>query len=214
MLNLFMKYSLIFLLLLTHSFAFGQAKGKFNFESGDLIFQNLDCGDMCDAIEQVTEGYAGNKFSHVGLVNRMGKTITVIEAVGVGVRMIPLDSFLKRTSNKMYVGRVKKQYTRFIKKAITFSVKQIGKSYDDAFIYDNGKYYCSELIYDAFRYANHNKPFFQLEPMTFKKPGSAEYFPVWVDYYKKLGVVIPEGKPGCNPGGLSRSDKIEIVGEI
>lgn len=209
-----MKYALIFLLLLTQSFAFSQAKEKFNFESGDLIFQNLDCGDMCDAIEQVTEGYAGNKFSHVGLVNRMGKTITVIEAVGVGVRMIPLDSFLKRTNNKMYVGRVKKQYTRFIKKAVTFSVKQIGKSYDDAFIYDNGKYYCSELIYDAFQYANHNKPFFRLEPMTFKKPGSTEYFPVWVDYYKKLGVAIPEGKPGCNPGGLSRSDKIEIVGEI
>jgi hypothetical protein len=209
-----MKYVLIFLLLLMHAFAFSQVKEKFNFESGDLIFQNLDCGDMCDAIEQVTEGYAGNKFSHVGLVNRMGKTVTVIEAVGGGVRMIPLDSFLKRTNNKMYVGRVKKQYTRFIKKAITFSVRQIGTPYDDVFLYDNKKYYCSELIYDAFLYANHNKPFFRLEPMTFKKPGSAEYFPVWVDYYKKLGVAIPEGKPGCNPGGLSRSDKIEIVGEI
>jgi hypothetical protein len=209
-----MKYCLISLLLLTHSSAFSQTKEKFNFESGDLIFQNLDCGDMCDAIEQVTEGYAGNKFSHVGLVNRMGKTITVVEAVGGGVRMIPLDSFLKRTSNKMYVGRVKKQYTRFIKKAITFSVKQIGTPYDDAFLYDNKKYYCSELIYDAFLYANHNKPFFQLEPMTFKKPGSTEYFPVWVDYYKKLGVAIPEGKPGCNPGGLSRSDKLEIIAEL
>jgi hypothetical protein len=114
----------------------------------------------------------------------------------------------------MYVGRVKKQYTRFIKKAITFSVKQIGTPYDDAFLYYNKKYYCSELIYDAFLYANHNKPFFQLEPMTFKKPGSTEYFPVWVDYYQKLGVAIPEGKPGCNPGGLSRSDKIEIVTEL
>lgn len=209
-----MKYYLIFLLWLAPVFVFGQAKTKFKFEAGDLIFQNLDCGDMCDAIEQVTEGYAGNKFSHVGLVNRMGKTITVIEAVGGGVRSIPLDSFLKRTSNKMYVGRVKKQYTRFIKKAIAFSVKQIGTPYDDAFLYDNKKYYCSELIYDAFRYANHYKPFFQLEPMTFKKPGSAEYFPVWIDYYKKLGIPIPEGKPGCNPGGLSRSDKIEIAGEI
>jgi hypothetical protein len=206
-----MKYYVIFLLLLAPVFVFGQTKEQFKFESGDLIFQNLDCGDMCDAIEQVTEGYGGNKFSHVGLVNRMGKTITVIEAVGGGVRMIPLDSFLKRTSNKMYVGRVKKQYTRFIKKAITFSVKQIGTPYDDAFLYDNKKYYCSELIYDAFLYANHNKPFFRLEPMTFKKPGSTEYFPVWIDYYKKLGVAIPEGKPGCNPGGLSRSDKIEIV---
>jgi hypothetical protein len=209
-----MKYLLFCLSIILSNVAFAQREKQFNFESGDLIFQNLDCGDMCDAIEQVTQGYEGNKFSHVGMVNRMGKTVTVIEAVGGGVRMIPLDSFLKRTTNKMFVGRVKKQYTRFIKKAITFSVKQIGTPYDDAFIYNNGKYYCSELIHDAFQYANHGKAFFQLEPMTFKKPGSTEYFPVWVDYYKKLDTEIPEGKPGCNPGGLSRSDKIEIVGEF
>lgn len=209
-----MKPILILLLLLTGIHGFAQKQDKFHFESGDLIFQNLDCGDMCDAIEQVTEGYNGLKFSHVGLVNRIGKTVMVIEAVGGGVRMIPVDSFLKRTSDKMYVGRVKKQYTRFIKKAVTFSVKQIGKPYDDAFVYDNGKYYCSELIYDAFKYAFHNKPFFRLEPMTFKQPGSPDYFPVWISYYKKLGVPVPEGAPGCNPGGLSRSGQINIIAEL
>ncbi len=209
------KHILTFCLLLLAHHLFAQQKtGSFQWESGDLIFQNLDCGDMCDAIEAVTQGYQGQKFSHVGLVNRMGKTVMVIEAVGAGVRMIPLDSFVKRTPNKMYVGRVKKEYTRFIKKAIRFSVQQIGKPYDDAFIYGNGKYYCSELIYDAFQYANHGKPFFQLEPMTFKKPGSDDYFPVWVSYYEKLHMPIPEGKPGCNPGGLSRSEKIEIVKEL
>lgn len=209
-----MKHIATLFLLFFSTIVFAHKDKKFQFESGDLIFQDLDCGDMCDAIEAVTQGYDGHQFSHVGLVNRMGKTVMVIEAVGVGVRMIPLDSFLKRTTNKMYVGRVKKEYTRLIRKAIHFSVKQLGKPYDDAFIYDNGKYYCSELIYDAFQYANHDQPFFQLEPMTFKKPGSGEYFPVWIDYYKKLGVAIPEGKPGCNPGGLSRSAKINIVKEL
>lgn len=194
--------------------AFAQKEKAFQYESGDLIFQDLDCGDMCAAIEAVTQGYEGHAFSHVGLVNRMGKTVMVIEAVGAGVRMIPLDSFMNRTKNKMYVGRVKKEYTRLIRKAIHFSVQQLGKSYDDAFIYGNGKYYCSELIYDAFQYANHDRPFFRLEPMTFKKPGSDEYFPVWIAYYKNLGVAIPEGKPGCNPGGLSRSAKINIVKEL
>lgn len=209
-----MKYLLILLLLTSGINRQSFAREKFQLESGDLIFQDLDCGDMCDAIEAVTQGYDGHKFSHVGLVNRMGKTITVIEALGGGVRMIPLDSFTKRTKNTMYVGRVKKPYTRFVKKAVTFSVKQIGLPYDDAFIYNNGKYYCSELIYDAFQFANHHKPFFTLEPMTFKKPGSTAYFPVWIEYYKRLGTDIPEGKPGCNPGGLSRSDKIDIVGTL
>ena len=189
------------------------AQVSFQFESGDLIFQDLDCGPMCDAIEAVTQGYEGNRFSHVGLVHRMGKTVTVIEAVGAGVRVLPIDSFLKRTTHKMYVGRVQKPYTRLIRKALDFALKQKGKPYDDAFLYGNDKYYCSELIYDAFKYANHDQPFFQLEPMTFKQPGSEEYFPVWVDYYRKLGIKIPEGEPGCNPGGLSRSDKIDIVHE-
>lgn len=200
--------------ILIHIAVYAQQEKPFRFESGDLIFQDLDCGGMCDAIEEVTQGYQGKRFSHVGLVNRMGKTITVIEALGGGVRIIPLDSFLKRTNNTMYVGRVKKQYTRFIKKAVAFSLEQRGKAYDDAFVYGNDKYYCSELIYDAFKYANHDQPFFQLEPMTFKQPGSDKFYPVWIEYYRKLGVEIPEGEPGCNPGGLSRSTKIEIIQEL
>ncbi|MES2778655.1 MAG: YiiX/YebB-like N1pC/P60 family cysteine hydrolase, partial [Bacteroidota bacterium] len=94
---------------------------------------------------------------------------------------------------------------------IQFSLQQLGKPYDDPFLYDNGKYYCSELIYDAFAFANNGKPFFQLEPMTFKQPNSTSYFPVWIEYYQKLNIPIPEGKPGINPGGISRSDKIEFL---
>lgn len=210
----FMNYILTLLLAFATTMTFAQGEKDFRWESGDLIFQDLDCGDMCDAIEAVTQGFGGHKFSHVGLINRVGNAVMVIEAVGPGVRMIPLDSFLKRTTNKMYVGRVRKEYKSLVGKAIAFSVKQLGKSYDDAFLYDNGKYYCSELIYDAFQFAYQGKPFFQLEPMTFKKPGSSEYFPVWVSYYRDLKMEIPEGKPGCNPGGLSRSNKIEIVKEL
>lgn len=207
------RYLIAVILTCSVSITFGQ-KNASSLESGDLIFQDLDCGGMCDAIEAVTQGYSGKKFSHVGLVNETDSGTMIIEAVGAGVRMIPLDSFSKRTNNKMYVGRLKKQYRSLIPEAIQFSVQQLGKAYDDAFIYGNDQYYCSELIYDAFLHANNNKPFFRLEPMTFKKPGSDEYFPVWVEYYQKLGTKIPEGEPGCNPGGLSRSDKIDIVKQL
>lgn len=190
------------------------AQTAFRLENGDLIFQDLDCGPMCDAIEAVTTGFDGHSFSHVGLVSRRGDTVRIIEAMGAGVRAIPLDSFRQRSSKPMYVGRVKKQYRKLCAGAVAFSLRQLGKAYDDAFIYDNGKYYCSELIYDAFRYANGGKPFFRLEPMTFREPGSDRYFPVWTAYYEKLGQPIPEGKPGCNPGGLSRSGKIEIVSQL
>jgi hypothetical protein len=50
--------------------------------------------------------------------------------------------------------------------------------------------------------------------MTFKSPKTKEYFEVWVDYYKKLNIEIPEGKPGCNPGGISTSDKLKIIGTV
>jgi hypothetical protein len=109
------------------------------------------------------------------------------------------------------LARLKSPYQKLIPKAIQFTLSQQGKTYDEAFLYNNGKYYCSELIYDAFAFANNGKAFFLLEPMTFKQPASQEYFPVWVDYYKVLNMEIPEGKPGINPGGISRSNKIEIL---
>ncbi len=47
--------------------------------------------------------------------------------------------------------------------------------------------------------------------MTFNDPDTQEPFPIWVEYYKKLGEPIPEGEPGLNPGGISRSIYIDIV---
>ncbi|MFT4061526.1 MAG: YiiX/YebB-like N1pC/P60 family cysteine hydrolase [Edaphocola sp.] len=182
--------------------------------SGDLIFQDLDCGPMCDAIEAVTEGVNGQKFSHIGLVYGNGDTAKIIEAIGEAVRFTPMATFLQRTDNPMPVARLRKRFCRLIPMALKYATSQIGVPYDDAFLYDNGKYYCSELIYDAFKAANKGKPFFKLFPMTFKQPGGATFFPVWVAYYRKLGMAIPEGNPGCNPGGLSRSRKIKILGNV
>lgn len=208
------KLTTILFFLFSCNTLFAQHLKQTALQRGDLIFQNLDCGPMCDAIEAVTEGVDGQDFSHVAMVCKKGDSLMVIEAMGAGVRMVSLDFFEKRTKNRMYVGRLKKQYRNLIKDAIAFSEKQIGVPYDDEFIYDNGKYYCSELIYDAFKVANRNVPIFTLEPMTYKQPGSDSFFPVWVEYYKQLNAEIPEGKPGCNPGGLSRSPKINIIGTI
>jgi hypothetical protein len=49
--------------------------------------------------------------------------------------------------------------------------------------------------------------------MTFKQPQDSSFFPVWIDYYKQLSMEIPEGQPGINPGGISRSDKIIFLKE-
>jgi hypothetical protein len=47
--------------------------------------------------------------------------------------------------------------------------------------------------------------------MTFKDPATKEMFPVWVEYYENLEMSIPEGALGCNPGGISRNEKLKVI---
>ncbi|CAG5017465.1 hypothetical protein DYBT9275_05777 [Dyadobacter sp. CECT 9275] len=190
-----------------------QLSSGMKLQTGDLLFQDLDCGPLCDAIEQVTKSYQGNHFSHIGMVYVRQDSIYIIEAIGNEVQLTQLSKFMSRTSNKVLVGRVKENYRSLVNEAVNFSVAKLKTPYDDTFLYANGKYYCSELIYDAFKEANHGKDFFRLEPMTFKQPGKNEYFPVWVEYYAKLGIPIPEGKPGINPGGISTAGLLDFLNE-
>lgn len=201
----------------TSSAAISFDYSKFQLKPGDILFQDSDCGPFCDAIEKVTEGIDGAKFSHVGLVipNDENKMV-VIEAITKGVAETPLDSFFSRSydeynNSKVVVGRLKEEHQKLISDAIKFSRTKLGLSYDDVFDITNNKYYCSELIYDAFKYANNARPIFELQPMTYKDPNTNDTFPIWEDYFKNLHVPIPEGEPGLNPGGMSRSDYIDIV---
>ena len=100
----------------------------------------MNCGELCDAINQVTEGYKGIDFNHIGMIIIQNDSILVLEASGSEVKLTPLE--------------------------------------------------------------------------TFKSPGSNDYFEAWAEYYEKLNIEIPEGKPGCNPGGISTSKKIKILGTL
>ena len=182
----------------------------FELADGDLLFQDLDGHPLCDAIEAVTWGCEGAKFSHVGIfaLDSQGNP-TVIEASG-RVKTTPLDKFLSR-SRKVVVGRVMREYAAFIPAALAKARDLLGEPYDDVFLLDNGKYYCSELVYEVFRDANTDKPMFEVQPMTFCPPGSTQPMKIWKEYFQAKGVPIPEGKLGCNPGGISRSQKIVIM---
>lgn len=204
-----MKLKFILLLLISFS-VFAQNKAKL--KEGDIIFQSMNC-DLCKAINAVTEGFEGKDFSHLGLVHIQNDSIYIIEAAGKNVKLTPLEIFKTYTTETMYVGRLKRKYRKYIPKAIGFSLSQMGVPYDEAYLYDNGSYYCSELIYDAFLEA-YKKPFFELTPMTFKEPNSNQYFQIWIDYYENLKIEIPEGELGCNPGGISTSDKLKIIGIV
>ena len=196
--------------------SYAQVKPAIQLREGDLLFQDLNCGPLCDAIEAVTQGVNNKSFSHCAMVVSINDTLKVIEAIGEAVQINSINNFFARsgdTSNikNITIARLKEENNKLIEKAVDFTKKQVGMPYDDEFILNNGSWYCSELIYEAFKKANHNKPFFALEPMTFKSPVTKQFFPAWADYYSELHKQIPEGKPGINPGLISRSDKIIII---
>ena len=208
-----MKWRFSILLILLY-FSINSTAQKIQYTSlkaGDIIFQNLDCGPTCDAIEAVTTSYKKMSFSHIGLIVKQNDSLKVIEAIGSKVQYTDLYKFMSRTKNAHAIARPKANKKFDLQKALAFANAQIGVPYDDEFIYNNNKYYCSELIYDAFMNGNNNKPFFVLEPMTFKPLGSDTYFQVWTDYYAKLKMPVPEGEPGINPGGISRSKRIRYL---
>ncbi len=185
-------------------------------QEGDLLFQDLNCGELCDAIEAVTEGVNGKDFSHCAMVVKINDSLKVVEAIGDKVQVNTLKDFFARSGDtasiqNITVGRVLEKYQPVVAKAATKVKAYIGQPYDDAFLMDNNSWYCSELLYDAFKEANDAQDFFELNPMTFKDPNTRTFFPAWVDYYKQLKQDIPEGKPGINPGLISRSNRIQIV---
>lgn len=186
-------------------------------QKGDLLFQDGDCGDFCEAIETVTSGIHGLRFSHVGIIYDDTKGAEkVLEATSDGVIITFLDSFLARSYDvngnpKVAVGRLKEEYQNLIPGALDAAPEYLGKSYDYIFDLHNDSYYCSELIYELFKKANAGNPIFFPKPMTFKDPATSDTFPVWIEYYEKLGNPIPEGQSGLNPGGISQSDKLEVL---
>lgn len=188
----------------------------FELRQGDLLFQDLDAGPLCDAIEAVTTGYGNTRLSHVAMVVDTQPDVVLVEAVGSGVRLTPLDQFMTRSLDKtgrpkVLVGRLRREYRDLIPAAVTYAKSQLGKPYDKPFLLTEDSFYCSELIYFAFLHAGHGKPLFTTAPMTFKDPSTGEFFPTWVQYYHQLGMAIPEGKPGLNPGGMSRADCVTII---
>ncbi len=186
----------------------------FTLQEGDILFQDLDCGPFCESIEIVTPGIDGAELSHCGIVIKENGQLKVIEAGGKGVVITAMDSFLTRARDgkirpKVLVGRVNGFSTEQITETILRSKTYLGKGYDAVFDLNNDSLYCSELVYYSF--LEKGKPIFETQPMTFKEPNTDSTFSMWADYFKDMNEVIPEGEMGLNPGGISMSDRVDIV---
>jgi len=192
-------------------FLFNMCTSKFN--SGDLIFVASENSDFEKSIVEVTQ--SKNQllnFTHVGIINVTDSGVFVMEAAPQkGVVYASLQEFKDENINGvLYVGKLKSKYRKYTKDALHRACSHLGKGYDYAFDFENNLYYCSELVYDAYTYASNNPHFFETPDMTFKKEGTDEILPYWIEYFEKLNMPVPEGKPGINPTGLSHSDKLII----
>ena len=165
---------------------------------GDLLFHVVEQGN---AITNVTPGM----IDHVAIVV---SSDSVIEAVGQGVKMTPLDS-LRCQTGQYLVGRVKDVDAQM---SIAHAKRYLGKAYDRLYLSDNEEIYCSELVQLSF-FNKQGKRLFTPVPMSFHD-ASGRITDYWTQFYAQYHMEVPEGQPGTNPGELSKRPNVKIVGPL
>ncbi|MEO1945201.1 MAG: YiiX/YebB-like N1pC/P60 family cysteine hydrolase [Candidatus Thioglobus sp.] len=180
-------------------------------QAGDLLFQDIKCGALCQAIDATGRKHA----THLSHIAMMVNHDAVIEAIGADVHLTKLQTFLHRSTDSnnrplVIVGRLKPQYRKFIAPAVLAALSWQAKPYNYSFKYNNNfkRFYCSQLIYDAFALAA-NKPLFKLIHMRFDQNEAA--LSAWTKYFQKIHKKIPEGELGTNPNSILASKKIDII---
>jgi hypothetical protein len=144
--KVFMTLGIILLLIVSPFYSMvpetitAQTESVKEVREGDVIFQTSQ-SQQSPLIQIVTR----SKISHCGIiVMRNGKPY-VLETLKTLV-ITPLDKFTARgEGGKYWLKRSKKENIK-----IKYD-SYLGKPYDLAFKFDNGKFYCSELVYDIYK---------------------------------------------------------------
>ena len=110
-----------------------------NVKEGDVIFQTSQ-SEQSPLIQIGTR----SMITHCGIVVMKGGKPYVLETLRTIV-LTPFDKFIARGKDGRY----------WLKRSNKDNIKikynsYLGKPYDLAFKFDNGKFYCSELIYDIY----------------------------------------------------------------
>lgn len=184
-------------------------------QRGDIVFQVCLPSEFVNAINEAACASKGELvYAHVGIIDidSIGN-ITVIEAEPKnGVTITPWEQFLTDcdTLNGQPLAVVKRITEPFDTLAVINRAKSfLGQEYDHAFIHDNGKMYCSELIYCSYLRGD-STHIFEATPMNFRN-SSGEMPEYWIEKYSRLGIPIPEGEPGTHPNDIAKSPLLTEV---
>lgn len=197
--------SLLFLLPL---FCDARQLNVSSLREGDMLFCVTDVAKTDDfgrSIVESTKGVRSMKISHVAIVCEEDSGICVLEATGDGVVMRTLDKFLAKRGTVL-VGRLKGRFDS--RRSVLRAKSHIGKAYDYLFSDTDDEFYCSELVQKSYLLKSGELVFSPI-PMSFHGEDGA-ILNYWKEYYGKRGLDVPEGKPGSNPGALSRDRRVKI----
>lgn len=175
---------------------------------GDLLFVvGEESSEFSEAITKSTAHHEMLKYDHVAIVDVVGDSACVVEASSRGgVVVTPWSEFME--SAKMTDGRVGVVVKRVnvavdVDATVDAARAHLGEEYDWSFRPDNGKMYCSELVYESYL-DNNGQHLFDANPMSFRDAeGNLPQF--WIDLYSRLGEEVPEGVDGTNPTEMSQS---------
>ena len=181
--------------------------------SGDLLFQVGRESAMSGAIMAATGKSEEVKFTHVGIAVISSRADSVLEATSDGgVRMTALSDFLNksaRLNGRPVVVAKRLKDTAGIAAAVARARTFLGQPYDYSFRPDNGKLYCSELVWESYLDPD-GRRLFPAQPMNFRA-ADGSMPPFWNELFAKLGEEIPEGLPGTNPNDMSRDTLLTEV---
>jgi hypothetical protein len=178
--------------------------------SGDVILISLPC-----RICKVIEAEEGAPFSHMGVVLRYNRQMSVLDAYH-DVREVPLQEFLKLRDPAAapVILRAKTASGKSLSDSsfqmlIRFKLKFRGHSYDSEFLWDNQdekgeKLYCSEF---AAKFLNAYLPIpIEPKPMHFRVSRDD-----WIRFFQGPP---PDGKLGISPADFYRSALFRNLGTL
>ena len=177
-----------------------------NLCEGDLLF----CAkEASNPITEVTQGVSGMKIDHVAIVHKQVNKTYALEAIHKGVTLTPIDSFMARRET---VVAARPCDTLGVAQSVERALSFLGRPYDFNFMPSDSAFYCSELVQKNYRYSDGQLVFKPIAMSFHDKTGKITDY--WKEYYGRQGLTVPEGEPGSNPGDLSRSRAIQILGII
>lgn len=123
--------------------------GDYALKEGDIVFSSSTVGQGAAIIEATASPY-----THCGIVYEKDGRLMVLEAVQL-VGLVTLEEFIARGRPEVFMARRLREPLApgAYQKARAWAAARIGGDYDAKFRWDDGKLYCSELVWKIYQKA-------------------------------------------------------------